>query len=287
MKKIALITGSTDGIGKALALSLAEEGYSIHVLGRNKDKGEEVIKSLNKIHPMGEHKLYIVDLSTVENNNNFLDEYIRNHEYLDLLVLNANAMFKKVKTGKDGIDLAFIIGYISRYMFSVKLDELLRKSNDPRVVHIGGATMISEIQYTNLKTPNYKPLKATAMGFMANNLLTYHANKNGLTDVPYEFVEPGIVNTNTVKDQNIIVRFLSKIMGMIEPKEAGRLIKEHIIETQSKDVSGKFYNKKNEKQPKKEVVYGEEAFKEVLTFSKEVSRLQFTTNLTIKQGNSE
>lgn len=42
MKKIALITGATSGLGKAIALSLAKEGYYVIITGRRKDKLEEL-----------------------------------------------------------------------------------------------------------------------------------------------------------------------------------------------------------------------------------------------------
>lgn len=42
MKKIALITGATSGLGKAIALSLAQEGYYVIITGRRKDKLEEL-----------------------------------------------------------------------------------------------------------------------------------------------------------------------------------------------------------------------------------------------------
>lgn len=42
MKKIALITGATSGLGKAIALTLAKEGYYVIITGRRKEKLEEL-----------------------------------------------------------------------------------------------------------------------------------------------------------------------------------------------------------------------------------------------------
>ena len=49
--KTILITGSTDGIGKELALSLANKNYQLILHGRNEDKGLKVLREIRKINP--------------------------------------------------------------------------------------------------------------------------------------------------------------------------------------------------------------------------------------------
>jgi len=272
--KTALITGATDGIGKNLAFELAKRHYTIHVLGLGKEKGTQVINELRRINPTGNHQLFIVDLSTVETVNAFIDSYNKTYEHLDMLILNANATtFKEVKLNKDGIDMAFMIGYLSRYMFSVGLNDLLKRSDDGEIIHIGGATMVSPIQYNKLTAPDYSTLKSTAMGFMASNLLVQFTNQEGLTDVPYRFFEPGIVNTATVKSQNLLTRLISKAMGMIEPEDSARYLMTSIFDKDPQP--GTFYSKAKRREPKKIVNEGLSDFNALISFSEEATGRKF------------
>lgn len=201
-----------------------------------------------------------------------MDDYLKNHDHLDKLILNANATtFKEVKIGKDGIDMAFVIGYISRYMFSVRLNEILLKSNG-ELIHIGGATMIADILYDRLDKGNYSTLKSTSMGFMADNLLVNFANKKGLTKVPYSFIVPGVVNTATVQSQGRMTVFLSKhLFKMIEPEESAKLVAQTVLNPERK--AGDFYSKTEKMTPKKSVLNGEKAYEELLDYSADFSGL--------------
>ena len=46
--KVAIVTGSTSGIGKAAAIALAKEGASVTVTGRRQALGEEVVERIQK-----------------------------------------------------------------------------------------------------------------------------------------------------------------------------------------------------------------------------------------------
>jgi short-subunit dehydrogenase len=272
--KTALITGSTDGIGRALAISMAKRGYSIHILGIGEEKGKDVLVQLQKVNPKGKHELFLVDLSTIKSNKEFIDMYNEKYDTLDLLVLNANAMFKEARVNVDGVDMGFMIGYLSRYMFSIGLDKIMKNTKNSRVLHIGGATLVKPIRFDKLSNPDYKGSASTYMGFMANNLFVQFANKKGLTEVPYEFMEPGIVNTNTVKNQNVLVRIISKLMGMIEPEESGERIAMYLEDSQSN--GGAFYNLGKRKSPKAVVQNGEDEFMKVLDYSAAITGFKFS-----------
>jgi NAD(P)-dependent dehydrogenase (short-subunit alcohol dehydrogenase family) len=62
--RTALVTGSTDGIGVAIARTLAAGGAKVIVSGRNAERGEQVVQSI--LHRGGEARLAAADLSTAD-----------------------------------------------------------------------------------------------------------------------------------------------------------------------------------------------------------------------------
>ena len=57
--KVVIITGSTTGIGKAIAVRCVAEGAKVVINGRNKEAGEAVVKELGEANAV----LSIVDIS--------------------------------------------------------------------------------------------------------------------------------------------------------------------------------------------------------------------------------
>ncbi|MCL3779112.1 SDR family NAD(P)-dependent oxidoreductase [Prolixibacteraceae bacterium JC049] len=277
MSKVALITGSTNGIGKETAIGLAKRGYSIHVLGTNKMKGKNVLDELKSIFPEGKHELFLIDLSSVEQVNTFLDNYIKKYAKLDVLVLNAGIYPRQQTVSEDGIDLAFSIGYISRYLFSVRLNELLEKSDIGKVVHVNGSPM-GRINYSKLKTPTYSKLKSVWQNAVGSALLVQFWKKLSKTNVDHMQWNPGIVNTDTVQKQGRIVRFLSSLMGMIEASEAGEMLAKHIEESQKRIVAGQFFFKGKAIKAKSSIKNGVQDWEELVQFSEEFTGVAMRRN---------
>jgi NAD(P)-dependent dehydrogenase (short-subunit alcohol dehydrogenase family) len=63
-RRTALVTGSTDGIGVAIARTLAIGGAQVIVSGRNAERGEQVVKSI--LDGGGEARFAAADLSTAD-----------------------------------------------------------------------------------------------------------------------------------------------------------------------------------------------------------------------------
>jgi NAD(P)-dependent dehydrogenase (short-subunit alcohol dehydrogenase family) len=82
--KLALVTGSTAGIGLAIATALAGEGAHVIVNGRTDDRVAEAIEKIQKLHPKAVLHAFAGDLSTVEN----VTEVDARFQRLDILVNN-------------------------------------------------------------------------------------------------------------------------------------------------------------------------------------------------------
>jgi 2-dehydro-3-deoxy-D-gluconate 5-dehydrogenase len=47
--KVSVVTGGNGGLGRGIALGLAEAGAAVAVLGRNEEKGRKVLSELNAV----------------------------------------------------------------------------------------------------------------------------------------------------------------------------------------------------------------------------------------------
>ncbi|MBW4840786.1 MAG: SDR family oxidoreductase [Paenibacillaceae bacterium] len=82
--KITFVTGSTAGIGKAIAVSLAAEGVTVIISGRNAEKVEQAIAEIRAQQPEAVLKPAAAGLGTEEGCRKVMEE----HPNLDILINN-------------------------------------------------------------------------------------------------------------------------------------------------------------------------------------------------------
>lgn len=85
--KVALVTGSTRGIGKAIALSLAANGAKVVVHGRDMEKGRDVVEEVKGSG--GEATFIEADIGSLDRVNTLISESIELYGTIDILVNNA------------------------------------------------------------------------------------------------------------------------------------------------------------------------------------------------------
>ncbi|RJF72929.1 3-oxoacyl-[acyl-carrier-protein] reductase [Deinococcus cavernae] len=88
IQKVALVTGSSRGLGKAMALKLAQDGFAVAVhYGRNQAEAEKVAAEITAAG--GQADVFGADLSQPANAGKLVDEVIARMGRLDVLVNNA------------------------------------------------------------------------------------------------------------------------------------------------------------------------------------------------------
>lgn len=88
--KVALVTGASRGIGKAIAISLAQAGYIVVASSRSPEDNENVIDLMNTIHSFSKESIYVpTDISVQKDRENVIDTCFSKFSRLDVLVNNA------------------------------------------------------------------------------------------------------------------------------------------------------------------------------------------------------
>ena len=107
MKKTVIITGATDGIGKALAVLLSD-GYNLALCGRSQDKMNDLLSELGDCHVYAE----CFDITDTDKRHKFCENVKKEFGSIDVLVNNAGANTKKDKITDINLDDL-------RYMFEL------------------------------------------------------------------------------------------------------------------------------------------------------------------------
>lgn len=90
--KVAIVTGSSRGIGKAIAIALAQKGATIVLNGRNAERLQQVENEIRKFNV----KVMSIccDVSTVEGGQKLIEETVREFQRIDMLINNVGVSMR-------------------------------------------------------------------------------------------------------------------------------------------------------------------------------------------------
>lgn len=236
-KKVALITGATRGIGKEIALTLAEAGYNIALNYRKEN--EELEKLKNEIKEKGVECLTVCgDVSNFEEVEKFVKEIIEKFGKIDVLVNNAgitkDMLLMRMK--KEDFESVIDVNLVGTFNVTKNVISYMMKARTGRIVNISSVVGISG----NAGQTNYSASKAGIIGFtksLAKEVASRNINVNA--------VAPGFIETSMTEvlkeeiKEEIAKTIPLKRMG--KAKDVANLVK-FLVSEDSSYITGQVIN---------------------------------------------
>lgn len=209
--RLALITGATDGIGKATAMALAKQGFSVVIHGRNEQKTKQVCEEIKALTGNSKIDMLVADLYLSQNVRQMVNEFKKKYNRLDVLINNAGCVMNKEReTTTEGFEKTIALNLLAPYLFTELLLNLLQQSKDGRIINVS-----SNAHHINAK-PNfndlqleqgYDPLRAYGNSKLFLIWITQYLNtqlqKQGITNVTVNTLHPGAVKTGFAVNSNL------------------------------------------------------------------------------------
>ena len=130
--RTALVTGATDGLGRAVAGELAADGWTVLLHGRDEGRGQAALEAVG-----GDARLYLADLASLDEVRALADAVLGAEQRLDVLVNNAGIGGSGPREkSRDGYELRFAVNYLAGYALTRRLLGLLRSSAPARIVNV-------------------------------------------------------------------------------------------------------------------------------------------------------
>ena len=221
MDKVAMITGATRGIGKQIALTLANEGYNIVLNYRTKN--DELIQAKNEIESKNVKCLTVQgDVTNFEDCKQMIESAIKEFGKIDVLINNAgitkDMLLARMK--KEDFKQVIDVNLVGTFNMTKNVISYMMKARNGRIINISSVVGIS----CNAGQTNYSASKAGIIGF-TKSLAKEVASRNILVNA----VAPGFIETNMtdvlkqeVKDE-IAKNIPLKRMGT--PKDVANVVK--------------------------------------------------------------
>ena len=218
--KVVLVTGSSRGIGKAIALLFAKNGAKVVVnYSKSEKEANEVVKEINKISESISIKCDVSDEKQVKN---MIDNIVKRFGRLDVLINNAGIVFDIPLFEKtvEQWDKTLGVNLIGMFLCSKYAVPYIKKQKSGVIINIASTNGLGI--YASPDSADYDASKAGVIS-LTKNLASELA-----PNIRVNCIAPGWVNTDINKDlpKDYITgeteRILLKRFG--EPEEIGKAV---------------------------------------------------------------
>ncbi len=256
--RVALVTGGTGGIGRAVALGLARGGDRVLLVGRSTERGARVLDELRRARPGADHAFLRADLSLLSDTARAADEVARRTDRLDAAVFCAGVLSTVPEWTEERLERNFILNYLSRYLLARLLLPTLTEAPSGRLVLVANAGMYRDtLDFDDLQHRRGKPgLMVAGRTQFANDLLAVElADRLRGTRVEATCVFPGVADTDVFRNARglpRIARVLAPVAQRLvasSPEEAARTPVFLAQDARAVGTGGRFYGPRLKPRP--------------------------------------
>ena len=218
--KVVVITGATNGIGKAAAIEIAAHKPKLLLTYRNKDLANALILELKEISPELSVELIHCDFSEQSSIRECAKKIISLQENIDVLINNAGVVNTEYHETSEGIENTFAVNHIGYFLLTNLLLNSMKGSNESRIINVSSAahSFVQDINWDNInfKEDFGRGMHVYGHSKLANLLFTRHlAIKLSTDNVTVNAIHPGGVNT-ALGSQNKVL-FGKILKAMLKP----------------------------------------------------------------------
>ena len=138
-RPVCLITGATEGVGKATATELARRGFAVVMAARNAAKAEKVKWEIAKSTGNADADYIVADLASLEQIRQLAETFKARYPKLDVLVNNAGVVLPARTITGDGFETTFQVNYLSHFFLTQLLLDEIKKSDQGRIINLSSS----------------------------------------------------------------------------------------------------------------------------------------------------
>ena len=237
--KTILITGSTDGVGRRVALHLAGAGAEVLVHGRDRARGDGLVAEM-RAGGNDKGRFYPADLSSLAEVRLLAKAVLDRHPRLHLLINNAGIgggpARQRRDTSRDGHELRFAVNYLSGFLLTRLLLDRLKASSPARIVNVASLGQHPLDFDDVMLTRGYDGGRAYAQSKLAQIMFTF--------DLARELAGSGVTVTSlhpaTYMDTTMVRH--SGVSPMSSVEEGAKAILNLAVSPKTEGETGVFYN---------------------------------------------
>ena len=199
--KTVVISGATNGIGKAAAIELSKENPKLLFTYRNQSLADELLAEIKDISPSTQVQSVYCDFSdqdSIKKCTNEINDLCAN---IDVLINNAGVVNTSYHETGEGIENTFAVNHLGYFLFTNLLLQKLKGHDETRIVNVSSAahSFVKEMQWEDINFKNNfgQGLRSYGQSKLANLLFTrYLAIKLSTDNISVNAIHPGGVNTS-------------------------------------------------------------------------------------------
>ncbi len=186
--KVAIVTGAARGIGRMIALRMAQEGANVAFTDLSRDENMETLEK--ELSDLGvKNKGYVSDASDFEQTHHVVDQVIADFEKVDILVNNAGITRDTLlmRMDEEMWDLVIKVNLKSVFNFTKAVQKYMLKARTGSIINMSSVVGVNG----NAGQSNYSASKAGILGFTKSI-----AKELGSRSVRCNAIAPGFILTD-------------------------------------------------------------------------------------------
>lgn len=239
--KTALITRGHEGADLEVTRELFRRGATVILCTEDITRGERVMKEIRSTQSSGKMSYVQVDFADLNSVKNFADEFILEHEKLDILIHNSeiSALSERINSAQ-GHEMMLARNFLAPFVLTAKLFPLLETAEDGRIIFQSSVEDSSGvIDFFDLDaTHYYEAKKAYAQSKLALLMLAKELDRR---------IKETYLSVKSIAIQRSSQDLVSKILSLaMKPNFEAEAFSLLFAATSEEAVSGHYYGGKGE-----------------------------------------